>query len=711
MIWTGQALIGLLFVSLLAALVAAYRGRSDGLRLGLRVAFGLALAAAILLVVALVGHHFECDYVVKNTSRRLPVVYRVAALWAGQEGTILLWVILQLGVALSLARAEGARDATVIATAIVTGFTGLMLLRSPFAPVTGPVPADGHGLNPLLENPWMVVHPPVLFLGYACLVAPFALALAAFLRAEPDAWIERGRIYLLWGWVFLGAGMMLGGYWAYITLGWGGFWAWDPVENSSLIPWLAATALLHSLPLQKRCGAFRRMNYLLASATFALVVYGSYLTRSGVLGDFSVHSFESLGGSYNAGWLALLFGPLAVALAVLVTRGRQVAAAPLPQPLAGLGQGVWLLVIMTLFVLLGTSMPLLIKAFGTGQAVETSFYNRTQTVLFTVGVVLLALHLRPGASSLSWALLMGIGAIAWVGRLVAEHYPPGVRIALMALGAACGVMITLAVQRAWRAFQAGRRADAGYGLAHAGIALLVLGAVLSGPGERWQQLHLKPGESGEAVGATVAFASAEQTPDGKLRLRYQVERGGRTERGESLVYPTRNGQMRHPALFHRLSGDLYLEPEDVREGVAGKTITIAKGESAELDGLKLKFVEFAMGGSHGSGETMSVGAKLEVGAGGARQTVTPEFIVTPDGNESPPVKVGEHSIAVTKVMASDRSVELTIVSKSGEAAAGPTPNLVLRVTHKPWIGLVWLGTILTMLGGLVCLRRGAVGQG
>ncbi|MBI2303066.1 MAG: cytochrome c biogenesis protein CcsA, partial [Armatimonadetes bacterium] len=656
---TGQVVIGLALVAALLALRGArVPERERGLRLWLAVSTGLTVVAVALLWWALTGSDFRFDYVVRNTSRDLPGLYRIAALWAGQEGTILLWTLLLELTAVSMLQycRYYRRVAPALVTALAAGFLVLLLIRSPFRMVAGAPPEDGHGLNPLLRNPWMVVHPPVLFIGYALLTAPFALALAAFGRNEPDGWLEDARRFALLGWVFLGAGMMLGAYWAYITLGWGGFWAWDPVENSSLIPWIFATALLHCLPLQRRAGACRKLAYVLALATFVTVIYGSYLTRSGVLGDFSVHSFESLGAGYNAGWLALLLVPLALGLGLLARRSRQVTSQPVPAPLTWLYQAVWVITLMATLVLIGTSMPLLSKLAGDGKgfALQPSFYNRTQTLLFLVAALVLVLHLKPTLPALLQCLAGAALGLAAVAGTVQPSYPPTVQSMLAVLGGGCGLFAALALQRGVRACAAGRKAEAGVSLAHLGMALLVLGAAVSGPGANSQRLVLATGQSDQAVGAEVRLSSIEDRDDQKTAITFQVTEGGKVGAGVSLIYPTENGTMRHPTLFHRPFSDLYLEPEELLEGHAhaGNVLELAKGKSGEVAGAKVKFVNYDMGGDHSDTASMmgGVGAKLEVDLGKGPRTVVPRFNPA-EANPSPPVDVDGWQISLQQILA------------------------------------------------------------
>jgi len=325
----------LLRLALLLAVPAAFfflqdlRGRkgpaTGGWMFGLHAA---TLAGAVLLLWAhFLGHRFECRYVAEYSSRSLSPALTFAASWAGQEGSILLWAMLGALVGLALMREPGAlsRPAMFFVTLAQLGLLALLIVRSPFrmSPVT---PADGQGLNPLLEDPWMVVHPPVLFAGYAAMVAPFALAAAALVRGQ---WREWNRA--VWPWallavVTLGTGIALGGIWAYKVLGWGGYWGWDPVENASLVPWLVAVALLHGLFIQKTTGGLVRSNLLLALLGWLAVLGGTYLTRSGVLQDFSVHSFTDSGLSTPL--VLNLAGTLLVSAALLAWRWRSIESKP-----------------------------------------------------------------------------------------------------------------------------------------------------------------------------------------------------------------------------------------------------------------------------------------------------------------------------------------------------------------------------------------------
>ena len=255
--------LGLAAYALLAGAHAAYHGRrrlADSARNALVACFFSTLVAAAVLVTALVRHDFSFTYVAAHTNRSLPTVYALTAFWGGQEGSLLLWLLVLTGygaLAVALNR-RLLRDLVAWVVPVLAGIASffafvLVFVASPFDTQTAPI--DGNGLTPSLQNPYMVAHPPMLYLGYVGLAIPFAFAAGAMLSGHPDErWIVATRRWTLAAWMFLGFGQLLGAHWAYVEVGWGGYYAWDPVENAALMPWLAATAFLHSVMFQERKG-------------------------------------------------------------------------------------------------------------------------------------------------------------------------------------------------------------------------------------------------------------------------------------------------------------------------------------------------------------------------------------------------------------------------------------------------------------------------
>jgi c-type cytochrome biogenesis protein CcmF len=387
--------------------ILAARGRTEftvAARRSTQLAILGMLVACGTLLYYIFNYHFEINYVYEHASRKLSKFLLFSTFYASQEGSFMLWGLwTSLIAAFLIGYARRQRyEAHVMAIFLtVLVFISIMLLaKSPFETiyaanpgeaVKGFIPADGKGLNPSLENLWIVIHPPMLFLGFSLLAVPFAFALAGLIKRDYQGWVVTSMPWTLGAAMVLGFGVMLGGFWAYETLGWGGFWGWDPVENASLLPWLVTVAAAHSMLTQKRTGGLIRTNIALTLLAYALVLYGSFLTRSGVLGDASVHSFADPGFlAFNMLVTALgLF--IVVPFGIFLWRWREMAGFAQDYKIlsreTGLSIASALLGASALVVFIGTSAPLLKKK------VETGFYNNLHIPLIIVLLVVNGLSL------------------------------------------------------------------------------------------------------------------------------------------------------------------------------------------------------------------------------------------------------------------------------------------------------------------------------
>src|SRR5437764_8600367 len=305
--------------SFLAGLLALLRPGAGSERLGETArragiaAFAVVLLAAVVLVIAAFQDDFSIAYIFHHSNRDLPAPYKFATLWSGQEGSLLFWSLLlsAYGLVLRLRHKTDSRlfaHASVIIAAVQVFFLLLLNFAAhPFAIMQGSLPEDGNGLNPLLQYPEMVIHPPMLYLGYVGFAVPFAFALGALIMKYPgEKWIHITRLWTMVTWCFLACGIFLGAHWAYSVLGWGGYWGWDPVENASFFPWLTGTAFLHSVMMQEKRGMLKTWNVWLIFSTFMLSILGTFLTRSGVVS--SVHAFaQSSIGEWFMWFLAIVF--------------------------------------------------------------------------------------------------------------------------------------------------------------------------------------------------------------------------------------------------------------------------------------------------------------------------------------------------------------------------------------------------------------------
>lgn len=325
-----------------------------------------------LLTVALLFNRFEIDYVYRHSNRNLPLWLKVSAVWAGQEGSLLVWAALQGVVAAWVAgRSVDRRDASRLWSLaflhlLSLFFVGMVLFVS--NPFTQSVlsPIDGTGLNPLLRHPGMVFHPPLLLAGYVVLSAPFALALAALITGDVDGWIERVRPWILVAWLCLGLGLLLGARWAYDVLGWGGYWGWDPVENAGLMPWLTATALLHGGIMQSRRRGMRLWNVILAALSFWLVIFGTFATRSGVIQSVHAYARSNLSTPFLI-LMALIGGASMVAVVTRRALLFDPDDAPYTWQQYAFGLTLLLFLSLTLSIWIGSVLPTLTEWAGIGR--------------------------------------------------------------------------------------------------------------------------------------------------------------------------------------------------------------------------------------------------------------------------------------------------------------------------------------------------------
>src|SRR5881275_2408644 len=399
--------LGLVVYALVAGAAAASANRRRlalSARNALFCAFGSTAVAAAVLAVALVRHDFSFQYVAAHTNRTLATPYALSAFWGGQEGSLLLWLLVLTGygtLAVALNR-RLLRDLTAWVVPVLGGIASffafvLVAVASPFGTQTATV--DGAGLTPSLQNPYMVAHPPMLYLGYVGLAIPFAFAAGAMLSGKTDErWIVATRRWTLAAWTFLGFGQLLGAHWAYVEVGWGGYYAWDPVENAALMPWLAATAFLHSVMIQERKGMLKVWNMVLVALAFELSIFGTFLTRSGVVN--SIHSFsKSPIGSWFLAFVVIssLFSTGLIMFRLPLLKARTKLESALSREATFLYNNL-LLVALCLTVLWGVLFPIVTQLYnGETRTIGRPYYD---FFLRTFGLPLL--------------LLMGVGPlIAW----------------------------------------------------------------------------------------------------------------------------------------------------------------------------------------------------------------------------------------------------------------------------------------------------------
>ena len=694
-----------LFFSLLAVMAYGYamqvkaeQERAE--RWGRVSLFGSCLAAviaSIYLWVMILGDHFEIAYVASYSSKELPLMYKISAFWAGQQGSLLLWLLIHALASLYLCCRQHMKAAGLLVYALIESLLVILVLaKSPFVASVTAV-QDGVGLNPLLQDPWMAVHPPVIFIGYALLAVPFAYAMGALIKDEAQkSWLEPARRWALLAWGFLGAGVFIGGYWAYKVLGWGGYWGWDPVENSSLVPWLLAGAFVHILHVAKRRPAALSVLHLSVIFTFALVIYGTFLTRSGILGDFSVHSFSgtSIGMTLAVVNAIVLIG----GLALLAIKAGNLPQGKLYEAHASrefcLLLGALVLVFISAIIFIGMSMPLFTQLIGKPAAVDTDFYVRTTLPLAIAMCLIMAAAgcLRYGrqAEKLGKILPAALLAIGIALAFVAGVHAPGLLVL-----AAVAILLLGATFVGWHRGML----RLGAVVAHGGVALALFAMVLSGGASQSLSQEFKPGESVTIGGYAVTYEGQLFAEDGTMKFyRYLVD--GSEVRAMTKLHKNGEDAAREPAIAHTLFGDIYIAPTP--KGADRMELILKRGRMEMGDLFAYRYDDVTMEGQP-DGTTL-VTASIAVTDGEKVEHVQPTIIATRDGGTSSPIPVfgGQKRIRLTGISGNDSQARIELLPSAEEEAQ---VAVTASVSTKPFIYLLWIGAIAASVGCFVAMRR------
>jgi len=588
----GTAGVTLGFIACIAGavtMVVGLRGDRPALiRTGRSYAFlalGGALLATFAMERALITRDFSLAFVAENGSTRTPALFNVATMWAALEGSILLWALILAGYTALIAhkfrrRLEDPLVGWALLTMLAVGvfFFGLMLgPANPFETIS-PVPLEGPGPNPLLQNHiLMAFHPPMLYLGYVGFTVPFAFAVAALVTGRVgEGWLLATRRWTLFAWGFLTFGIVLGAWWSYEVLGWGGYWAWDPVENASILPWLTGTAYLHSVMVQERRGMLRVWNLSLLCATFALTILGTFLTRSGVID--SVHAFtESAVGPWLLGFFAVI---VAVTVGLIGWRGDRLRApGSIDSPVSREGSFLANNVLFAAFafvVLLGTVFPLVVEAVNGEQlSVGVPYFNR-----MTMPIGLLILFLMAIAPVLPWrkasqellrvrlfwpaiaATVTVVGTVLAGARGLAPTLAFG--LAAFAGGAALRQIVLAARRQGWRGLVG--RTNGGM-IVHLGVVLIAVALAASQSYSSEMELRLDEGEMATVAGHTLVYEGLETSEDPEKTTIAALIRvdGGKVYRPAVNEYLFGGQTIGTPSVSTGLREDVYLALLDVPE--------------------------------------------------------------------------------------------------------------------------------------------------
>ncbi len=582
-------------------LVGAHRGRTDLMALArpaTQVLLGLIVFSYGCLILSFVNNDFSVLNVASHSNSQLPLMYRIAATWGSHEGSLMLWLLMQAGWAWAVATFSKSLPLPVLSRILaVMGLLTLSFLlfvlftSNPFDRIF-PIPADGRDLNPQLQDPGMIFHPPMLYMGYVGMSVAFAFAVAALIGGNLDVmWARWMRPWTTVAWAFLTFGIALGSWWAYYELGWGGWWFWDAVENASFMPWLVATALIHSLAVTEKRGSFKSWTVLLAITGYSLALLGTFLVRSGVI--TSVHSFAA-DPKRGAFILVMLAITVAAALALYAWRAPKVGLgarfSSVSRESMLLANNV-LFIVATAAVMLGTLYPLILDALGLGKiSVGPPYFNAVYVPIMAVLVFFMGLgpmarwkndSVPALAVRLRWAAgvtVVSAALTAWIGGQITLGSVVGLLMAYW-------ILYTVLAELWERVRPAGGvqanvlhrlsqlpRATVGMMVAHVGVAVFVFGVTMVGTYDIERDVAMAPGDSTTVSGYTFTYQGTQPVrgPNYEaMRGHLVVTRGGVQVSEmfpEKRVYKVQRNPMTEAAIDSRIHGDLYVQ---LGEPVAG----------------------------------------------------------------------------------------------------------------------------------------------
>jgi cytochrome c-type biogenesis protein CcmF len=584
-------------------MTGALRGRPEWMVTARPLAYGLGALVAVsyvCLTSSFVQNDFSVLYVAQHSNSGLPLAYRIAGVWGGHEGSLLLWALMLVVWTGAVARFSRTLPLPMVARIlavmgfVAVGFLAFTLITSnPFERLF-PVPADGRDLNPLLQDPGMVIHPPMLYMGYVGFSVAFAFAVSALIGGDLDSqWARWTRPWTVAAWMFLTVGIALGSWWAYYELGWGGWWFWDPVENASFMPWLVGTALIHSLAVTEKRGAFKSWTVLLAIMAFSLSLLGTFLVRSGVLS--SVHAFatDPTRGLFILGFLVVVVG---ASLALYAWRAPKVglgARFELVSRESLLLANNVMLIVATAAVLLGTLYPLALDAMGMGKIsvgppyFDAVFMPLMAPLVFLMGVGPLARWRQAEVPDLARRLRWAAG-VAVVAALVSGWLAGGISL-VASIGLLMGWWIVAGLatdlweriaprdgQGVLQRLRLVPRATTGMMLAHLGIAVFIFGVTLVKTYEVERDVKMAVGDRTTIGDLVFTFKGVRDV----LGPNYKAARGwievtrtgpaGETKVADMLpekrIYRVQSNPMTEAAIHTRLTGDLYVSLGEPLEG-------------------------------------------------------------------------------------------------------------------------------------------------
>ncbi|MBU2507738.1 MAG: cytochrome c biogenesis protein CcsA [Bacteroidetes bacterium] len=777
----GNILVVAALVSALYSLLMyykAYKGFETigKARLGYHITTIFVISASVLLLFFILNHQYQYEYVFEYSSGNLSTGLLISSFFCGQEGSFLLWLLFTTLIGLTVinqtSKEKDFEAPVMIAFLFVVIFLLIMvnpLLKSPFNYLWSDINyidpkfinpnilgysfmqnfifqdksgisfvkiseelinvvkanglsidnliVQGKGLNPLLQNFWMQIHPPVLFLGFALATTQFSFAIAALIKNEYRLWIKFNLAWTIVTALFLGLGIMIGGYWAYGVLGWGGYWAWDPVENSSLIPWIFALALMHTLIVQKqsqsehKLGSLARTNLILSVFTFVLVVYSTFLTRSGILSEASVHSFSDPGSFIYSVLVIFLIGfALSVFVGIYKRRKTLNNNKPLSQNILsrelGLFYGSMLLIGSAVAILFGTSAPIF------GRSVDLSFYNQINLLLavFFVPLIGITLYLYWRSTHVNvFIKRIAISAVVSIAITFLLIYFTGISdflYYLLLLSSTFTIITNLELILKFNKnfiFMGGH-------IAHIGFGMFLLGVLFSGVLSKSENLELPKNISQSAFNKKLTYVGNEPIDNGKkFVFNIKIEDGNNTYLSKPVMYNSEynNNLMREPDILIGAARDLYISPLSFQEGNdAGiKEIDLKKGVPYRTGNSEILFEKFdlpkdAMEKMMNK-EPFDIIAIIKITSNGVSKNLS---IVVNDSLRNS-FQIEDEGLTFTANHFDVSGTLELIVTDLNNIQETKPDILSIEYREKPLINLVWAGVLLMSIGFLIMIIR------
>lgn len=748
----GKVFVYIAFISSIISVISfffVHLGKDKLLKTG-RLFFHITAVSVILasvyLMYIILTHQYQYAYVWEQSNSELQLPLLISTFWSGQEGSFMIWTLFTaiIGIfLLNYVSKEDRMEAQVMSiyTLVLAFLTLIIILKSPFRYIweafpkeveAGFMPPDGRGLNPLLQNFWMIIHPPTLFIGFASLAVPFAFAIGALMKNQYDKWIIYSMPWILFSGGVLGLGIMMGGYWAYSILGWGGYWAWDPVENSSLIPWIIAVAGIHTMLVQKKNGAYKKTNLILSILAFLLVLYSTFLTRSGILGDSSVHSFVDPGAEVYLALIIFISSFLLISIVAILYRLKHLKSNSEETPAfftkeSFLFIGSLVLCASALVITAGTSMPLISKA-----TIDINFYNTWNLPLAIIILIISGLSIFMEWKKTGREKFLGNIFQPFVYALIAT-------IIIVILGVKDIPMIIFSFASLFTFFInlikmiriiKTKRITFGGVLAHIGIALFFLGIISSGKYSEEVNLSLELNRPMEAFGykftyiGVTPFLDANNKSDTMYHFNIKVEKDNREMIMKPVMYYSSfsQGIMKNPDIANFTNKDLYISPmayEEPQFFSKDQMFDFKKGEKKKIGNLEIEFVDFdfgniQMGGKEMASGNYTLGAILNVSDGKNKETISPKLHAI--NGEQDYIKVQmknntdfEFYFVNMKLGGEEQGgsqATIAIVDlKDTSKNLRKEETLIASVAIKPFIWVLWTGIVVLVLGFFVSVYR------